>query len=160
MAVLLPAPMQRAPVAVQAALLATVTLSAAAVAQATVEQLGRRLTARSQMVHDRAMLVSVLTVAGILLPISVCVAFIASFNWSVSGLNWFAGELAKGNLTVFLRNEARDELSEAGRLLGDARDRGAGRRGRRCGKRRRRPRAGELQHRQRARWHHGDRRAD
>lgn len=91
-------------------------------AEATNAALRQRLEARAHRLQTQALVMATMTALGLILLAYVCVAFVASFSWSVSGLNWFAGELAKGNLTVFLRDDARDELSEAGRLLGDARN--------------------------------------
>ncbi|MFO1435047.1 MAG: methyl-accepting chemotaxis protein [Gammaproteobacteria bacterium] len=52
----------------------------------------------------------------------ICWALIASFRWSVGGLNWLSDELAKGNLTVYLRDDAIDELEVAGKTLSGARE--------------------------------------
>jgi methyl-accepting chemotaxis protein len=93
-----------------------------ALAVATVEALRGELTARADALELKAWAMIVMTILGLFLLAYVCVSFIASFNWSVGGLNWFAGELAKGDLTVYLRDDDRDELSEAGRLLGNARN--------------------------------------
>lgn len=86
------------------------------------EQLMRLLEARAGRLATKGLTIATLSVLSVLVLIYLGCAFYSNFIHMVSGLNWFAEEMAKGNLTVSLDDSDADELSQAGRTLSKARD--------------------------------------
>jgi methyl-accepting chemotaxis protein len=85
-------------------------------------QLEGLLAARAERLLQRALLIGALTFLSVLFLGYMGCAFYYNFKHMVSGLNWFAEEMAKGVLTISLDDADADELSQAGRTLSKARD--------------------------------------
>jgi methyl-accepting chemotaxis protein len=86
------------------------------------DQLMRLLEVRAQKLATKGLTIAALSTLSLLVLVYLGCAFYANFINMVGGLNWFADELAKGNLTVSLDDKDADELSMAGRTLSRARD--------------------------------------
>jgi len=82
----------------------------------------RLLEARAGRLATKGLTIATLSVLSLMVLVYLGCAFYSNFIRMVSGLNWFADELAKGNLTVSLDDSDADELSQAGRTLSKARD--------------------------------------
>jgi methyl-accepting chemotaxis protein len=101
---------------------ARVADTAQSVVEACAAALDTMLASRIGRFQTHVAILVVATVLGLVAIKYLGFTFYLSFNSSVSGLSWFAGELAQGNLTVFLADNEKDELSSAARLLSKARD--------------------------------------
>jgi methyl-accepting chemotaxis protein len=80
------------------------------------------LDKRAAHLRNKAIIVGSLTLFSVFVLVYLSCAFYSNFKHMVSGLNWFADEMAKGVLTVSLDDNDVDELSQAGRTLSKARD--------------------------------------